>query len=72
MKSFFSKVKSFFVKKNGEDRSVLTKQSIAIIVGLLVLAIVLAAYFIWIKPAENVKVRPAVVYPLYVPDKGQK
>lgn len=62
MKSFFSKVKSFFVKKNGEDRSVLTKQSIAIIAGLLVLAIVLAAYFIWIKPAENVKVRPDVVY----------
>ena len=62
MKSFFSKVQAFFVKKNGEDRSVLTKQSIAIIVGLLVLAIVLAAYFIWIKPAENVKVRPDVVY----------
>ncbi len=62
MKNFFAKVKAFFVKKDGGDRSLLTKQAIAIIACLVVIAIILPVYFIWIKPSENVKVRPDVIY----------
>ena len=40
MKNFFAKVKAFFVKKDGGDRSLLTKQAIAIIACLVVIAII--------------------------------
>ena len=62
MKNFFLKVKAFFVKKEGGERSFLTKQAIAIIAGLLAVAIILPIYFIWIKPSETVKVHPEVMY----------
>lgn len=62
MKNFFAKVKAFFVKKENGDRSLLTKQAIAIIACLVAIAIILPVYFIWIKPSETVKVRPDVIY----------
>ena len=51
MKNFFLKVKAFFVKKEGGERSFLTKQAIAIIAGLLAVAIILPIYEINIRMA---------------------
>ena len=57
-----SKVKDFFVRKDGGERALLTKQAIAIIVVLAVLIIGLLIYFIFAKPAEESAARPDIIY----------
>ena len=47
---FMSKIKNFFIKKDAGERTLLTKQAIAIIVVFAVLVTGLLVYFIFAKP----------------------
>lgn len=61
MSIFSEKFKSFFVK-NGQEKALLTKQAIAIIICLAVFIAGIAVYFIWAKPAEETAGKPDHLY----------
>lgn len=63
MSNFSAKLKNFFVRqKDKGEKSLLTKQAIAIIICLAAVAVGLTVYFIWAKPAEESLVKPDYLY----------